>query len=197
MSTIVYTNSLGRALEYLRDYTARLLQIERVDPRQGGDVAVDPTYASDYVAVRWGGIQTVREGVDVTLSEPYEREGVLVADESLEAPRMRLRVFLDIHSGGDEEVHLMRLSRLLETHTPTSPELVEIGEGYELHTETLEPSVQSDVYNTILTGWLHFDLDERTAPTTGAVLREVEILLKETPALEGATLETWRVEEVA
>lgn len=185
-------NSLHDALEYLRQYLADALDMERIDPRQGVDMAPDPTYGNNFVGVRWGAVQVVGQTGERSLSEPFMQGSIQMVTERLEAPRARLRVWIDLHDGQDEEKHLGHLSEMLKLHPPTSR--VQLEEGYELAVETFDPSVQGDVFVTVATGWLYFDLTEQAEETTGPTLQSVEIQVRQNPALEPPTAETFLVE---
>jgi hypothetical protein len=189
----IYPSSLSNALEHLRAYMAELLEMERIDPRQGVDMAPDPTYGGAYIGVRWGGVQVVEGSGERTTSEPYERDGLTLVKETLEAPRARLRVFVDVHDGQEEMGHLEHLSELLKTHPPRSR--VDIGEGYELLTETLEPSTQGNTYNTVATGWLYFDLSEQSETVEGPTLHGITVQVRQNPQLEEPTTEQFVIGE--
>ncbi|HEX2864262.1 MAG TPA: hypothetical protein VHN99_06815 [Deinococcales bacterium] len=150
--------------------------------------AVNP-FGPPGVGVRRGGISPAPGGRDrVTTLNP---DG-LTGTRTLTPPRVTMRVFIDLRHGKHQETeHLDAIAILAAAFPPGNR--VALDDTTFLTVDALDPSVQGELYLTVLTGRVEFDLTEAAVNVTSAVLRDVHVNVHQDPALTEPPVEAVEV----
>jgi hypothetical protein len=185
----VIVSSRQDALNTIREYLADLLQLAYA-PRPGdmgnadglaGLATVAPLHQNATVSVRSGGI-IARRRDDATTVQEITTGSSIINRETTSAPIHRLRVFVDVRHGQDEEAHHESVSVLLEAHPLGESRAID---DYLLHLASESTVATGDVFTTTFTGWLEFPFLEGEIVRDYPLLQRVEVSMSAQPEFVG------------